>query len=229
MEVRAVARFIRVQPRKARIVGELIKGKHVHDALAILKFTPNASARVLEKLLESAIANAENNNHLDGDALKVQQVTVDQGPSLKRIQPRAMGRAYRILKRTSHIAIILTEAEARPSRKRKEEPKRRLLSRRRKAAPEEAAAQGHRRGRKAAAAPEEVREEQPAVVEEEVAEAEAAELEEQVEPEAAAQEAAAETETAEVEEPQTAHSEPSVEESGEPTESESNDKPEGGQ
>jgi len=190
MEVRAAARFIRVPPRKARAVGALVKGKHVHDALAILKFTPNASARIVEKLVKSAIANAENNNHLDGDALKVQQVIVDQGPSLKRIQPRAMGRAYRILKRTSHIAVVVTEAEARVSRKRKAEPKRGFLRRRRaEAEAPEAAAPGHRRGKRAAepkkkeiapaveeapaAQPEVI--EEPAAAEPEAAEAQAAE------------------------------------------------------
>ena len=140
MDVRAGARFIRVPPRKARAVAALVKGKHVHDALAILKFTPNASARIMEKILKSAIANAENNNRLDGDALKVQQVVVDQGPSMKRVQPRAMGRAYRILKRTSHIFFVLTEAEARPARGHKAEGKTRrgFLSRARKDATEPA-------------------------------------------------------------------------------------------
>jgi len=111
MEAKAAVRFVRVPPRKARYVIDTIRGKNVHDALAILKFTPNAAARVIEKLLKSAVANAENNQHMDADVLVVSRANVDQGPSLKRMQPRAMGRAYAILKRTSHIAIELTEGE----------------------------------------------------------------------------------------------------------------------
>ncbi len=151
MEVKAVARFMRVPPRKARLVGELIKGKHVHDALAILKFTPNASARIIEKLVKSAVANAENNNHLDGNALKVLRVVIDQGPSLKRIQPRAMGRAYRILKRTSHIAVIVTEAEARVPHKQRHaegQPKRGLFPRKKKTEPEAAKPTASKRKKK---------------------------------------------------------------------------------
>jgi large subunit ribosomal protein L22 len=164
MEVRAGVRFIRVPPRKARAVAALVKGKHVHDALAILKFTPNATAKILVKLVKSAVANAENNNHLDGDALKVQRVIVDQGPSYKRTQPRSMGRAYRILKRTSHIAVILTEAEARPTRGRKKaesETRRGFLSKRRSAkTADETAEKKRRRKEERAVEPEKPVEEQ---------------------------------------------------------------------
>ncbi|MDO8683603.1 MAG: 50S ribosomal protein L22 [Armatimonadota bacterium] len=111
MEARAVARFVRVTPRKARFVVDAVRGKNVHDALAILKFTPNQAARVVEKLLKSAVANAENNHHMDADLLKVSTVFVDNGPTMKRIHPRAMGRAYSILKRSSHITLVVEEGE----------------------------------------------------------------------------------------------------------------------
>ena len=111
MEARAVARFVRVTPRKARYVVDTVRGKNVHDALAILKFTPNAAARVVEKLLKSAIANAENNHRMNADVLVLSRTNVDNGPTLKRMQPRSMGRAYAILKRTSHITVALTEGE----------------------------------------------------------------------------------------------------------------------
>jgi len=111
MESRAAVRFVRVPPRKARFVIDGIRGKNVHDALAILKFTPNAAARTIEKLLKSAVANAENNHHMDADLLRVSQAFVDDGPRMKRMHPRAMGRAYLILKRTSHITIAVEEGE----------------------------------------------------------------------------------------------------------------------
>lgn len=109
METKAVARYIRIAPRKVRLVVDLIRGKQVGEALAILKHTPKAASPVVEKLLNSAIANAENNNNLDPNGLVVQKVFVDQGPTLKRFRPRAMGRASRIHKRTSHITVVLNE------------------------------------------------------------------------------------------------------------------------
>jgi large subunit ribosomal protein L22 len=121
MEARAIARFVRVPPRKARLVIDLVRGKETKEALAILQFTPNKAARIIEKVLRSAIANAENNHHMDPDSLKVSLAKVDQRPSLKRGHPRAMGRFYRILKRTSHIMIEVSEIEGRivvPSRER---------------------------------------------------------------------------------------------------------------
>jgi large subunit ribosomal protein L22 len=109
MEAKATAKYVRISPRKARIVADIIKGKPVEDALNILKYTPKKAARIINKVLNSALANAEQNYSLDVDNLYVKQVRVDGGPSWKRIQPRAMGRAYRILKRTSHITVIVDE------------------------------------------------------------------------------------------------------------------------
>jgi large subunit ribosomal protein L22 len=116
MEAKAVVKFVRVPPRKARLVVDAVRGKHVQDALAILKFTPNFAARTVEKLIMSAAANAENNHHMNPDALKVVHICVDEGPRLKRIQPRAHGRAFRIIKRTSHISVGLVESEIKPKR-----------------------------------------------------------------------------------------------------------------
>jgi large subunit ribosomal protein L22 len=107
MEAKAKIRYIRVTPRKARLVVDLIRGKRVGDALSVLKFTPNHASKVVEKLLRSAIANAEQKNISDVDRLKVKQAFVDQGPSLKRVMPRAMGRANIIRKRSSHITLVL--------------------------------------------------------------------------------------------------------------------------
>ncbi len=109
METRAIARYIRISPRKARLVAHNITGKPVEDALNILKFTPKKAAVQISKVLSSAIANAEQNTSLDIDSLFVKQVRVDEGPTWKRIKPRAMGRANRILKRTSHITVIVDE------------------------------------------------------------------------------------------------------------------------
>ncbi|MEN6371185.1 MAG: 50S ribosomal protein L22 [Armatimonadota bacterium] len=106
----AVAKYIRISPRKVRFVVDAIRGKHVQDALAILQFVPNNAARTVSKLLKSAIANAENNHRMDSDSLEVIHIHVDEGPTLKRISPRAMGRAYRIMKRTSHITVGLGES-----------------------------------------------------------------------------------------------------------------------
>jgi len=105
----AIHKFARISDRKARIVLEQIKGKGVEQAAAILQFNPRYGAVLVSKVLKSAVANAEENHSLDAAALYVQEVFADQGPTLKRIQPRAKGRAYRINKRTSHITIILNE------------------------------------------------------------------------------------------------------------------------
>ena len=110
MEARATAKFIRVSPQKTRLVAENIKGKPIEDALNILKFTPKKSAQVLSKVLTSAIANAEQLPGIDIDSLFVKTVRVDEGPRWKRIQPRAMGRAYRIVKKTSHITVVVDES-----------------------------------------------------------------------------------------------------------------------
>ncbi|NLJ73428.1 MAG: 50S ribosomal protein L22 [Firmicutes bacterium] len=111
MEARAVARHIRISPRKARQVVDLIRDKDVDEALSILRFTPKAGSPIVEKVLRSAIANAENNHDMDVDSLYVAECYVDQGPTLKRIRPRARGMADRIRKRTSHITVILREKE----------------------------------------------------------------------------------------------------------------------
>ena len=111
MEARAVARYVRVSPRKARLVVDLIRGKKIDDARAILKFSPRAAAEVVEKVLNSAVANAERNLHLRSEDLIVGSTFVDEGPTLKRIRPRAMGRAFRINKRTSHITVIVKQRE----------------------------------------------------------------------------------------------------------------------
>ncbi len=109
MEVKARLRFARVSPRKVRLVANLIRGKRSEEALTILTFTKKAAARILIKLLKSAIANASQKKHIDIDRLYVKRITVDQGPTLKRYTPRALGRATMIRKRTSHIHIILDE------------------------------------------------------------------------------------------------------------------------
>jgi len=109
MEAKAVAKFIRVSPRKARIVAENIKGKAVEEALNILRFTPQKPAELIRKVLYSAISNAEQMPGVDVDSLIVESVVVNEGPTWKRIQPRAMGRAYRIRKRTSHITVVVKE------------------------------------------------------------------------------------------------------------------------
>lgn len=109
MEVRARLRFARVAPRKVRLVADLIRGKRSEEALNILTFTKKAAAKILIKLLKSAIANASQKKHIDIDRLYVKRITVDQGPTLKRYTPRALGRATMIRKRTSHIHITLDE------------------------------------------------------------------------------------------------------------------------
>ena len=109
MEAKAVAKYIRVSPRKTRIVADIIKGKGVEDALNILRFTPKKPAKILSKVLYSAISNAEQMPGVDVDSLIVDTILVNEGPTQKRIQPRAMGRAYRIRKRTSHITIVVKE------------------------------------------------------------------------------------------------------------------------
>jgi ribosomal protein L22 len=110
LAVRARAKYVRSAPRKARLVMDHIRGKEVSDARAILKHTPRAVAADISKLLESAVANAENNFELDPEDLKVGTAYVDEGPTIKRYRPRALGRATRINKRTSHMTITLTEA-----------------------------------------------------------------------------------------------------------------------
>ena len=109
MESKAIGRNIRVTPRKARLVVDVIRGKRVGDALAMLKFMPVHASKVVEKILKSAVANAEQKNIPDVDRLKVKTAFVDQGPTMKRVMPRAMGRANIIKKRSSHITLVLGE------------------------------------------------------------------------------------------------------------------------
>ena len=111
MEARAYLRYVRIAPRKVQIVLDLIRNKPVDLAMAILKNTSKAACEPLAKLLASAIANAENNHNMNKDALYVAECFVSPGPTLKRIMPRAQGRAFRILKRTSHITLVLKEKE----------------------------------------------------------------------------------------------------------------------
>lgn len=109
MEAKAVARYIRISPRKIRIVIDLIRGKNVGEALAILKHTPKAASEVVEKVLNSAIANAEHNYDMNTDNLYVAAAYADQGPTLKRIHPRSRGQAFKILKRSSHVTVVVKE------------------------------------------------------------------------------------------------------------------------
>jgi large subunit ribosomal protein L22 len=109
MQAKAIARYIRIAPRKVRLVIDLIRGKAVGDAVAILRHTPKAASPVVEKVLNSAVANAEHNYEMNVNRLVISEVFVDQGPTLKRFRPRAMGRASKIHKRTSHITLVLTE------------------------------------------------------------------------------------------------------------------------
>ena len=109
METKAQAKYIRIAPRKVQVIISAIKGRKVEEAISILQFMPRKGARILQKVLHSAVANAEQNK-VDIDTLVVKTVLVDGGPTLKRFMPRAMGRAYPILKRTSHITVFLEEA-----------------------------------------------------------------------------------------------------------------------
>lgn len=119
MQAIAKARFVRTSPRKARLVIDTIRGKDVKEAQAILQFTPNYAARLIEKVLKSAVANAENNHHMDGDNLKVATAMVDGGPLMKRVRYAPMGRGYRMVKRLSHIMVGVEETEPKPEKKRK--------------------------------------------------------------------------------------------------------------
>ena len=114
--VKATARYVRVAPNKARQVIAQIRGLDIEDARAILRLSPKGVSEQILKTLNSAAANAENNNNYDADRLVVAEAWVDEGPMLKRFQPRAMGRAYRVRKRTSHITLAVAEKPAAPSR-----------------------------------------------------------------------------------------------------------------
>ncbi|WP_349258377.1 50S ribosomal protein L22 [Stackebrandtia sp.] len=109
---RAVARFVRVSPMKARRVVNLVRGLTADEALTVLQFAPQAASEPVYKVVASAIANAENNEKLDRESLLVSEAYVDEGPTMKRYRPRAHGRAYRIRKRTSHITVVLESVQA---------------------------------------------------------------------------------------------------------------------
>ncbi|EFI85216.1 50S ribosomal protein L22 [Listeria grayi] len=108
---KSVAKTVRIAPRKARIVIDLIRGKQIGEAIAILKYTPRAASPIIEKVLKSAIANAEHNYDLDVNSLVVSEAFVDEGPTLKRFRPRAKGSASPINKRTSHITVVVSEVK----------------------------------------------------------------------------------------------------------------------
>lgn len=112
METRAVLRFAKISPQKTRLVVDQIRGLPVEKALTLLKFSNKKAATPVRKVLESAIANAENNENADVDELKVSKIYVDGGPVMKRVKPRAKGRADRIIKRTSHITVFVSDGEA---------------------------------------------------------------------------------------------------------------------
>jgi large subunit ribosomal protein L22 len=109
MEVRAAAKYVRVSPQKVRKLIDAVKGKPVEDGLNLLKFMPQKAASIVEKTIRSAVANADQIPDMDVDSLVIQNITADQGPTLKRFKARARGRGTRILKRTSHITVILSE------------------------------------------------------------------------------------------------------------------------
>jgi large subunit ribosomal protein L22 len=109
--VRASARYVRIAPRKARLIADQVRGLHIEKARALLQFSPRGAAHDIHKLIDSAAANAENNHDLVADEMRVSSITVDEGPTLKRYRPRAQGRATPIHKRTSHIVVALTPVE----------------------------------------------------------------------------------------------------------------------
>ncbi|MCF8082128.1 MAG: 50S ribosomal protein L22 [Deltaproteobacteria bacterium] len=109
METRAVAKFTRISPQKVRLIMDQVRGKRVEEALNLLMFAPQRGARIIRKLVSSAVANAEENAGLDVDTLYIKRIYADQGPTLKRWRARALGRATRINKRTSHLTVVLDE------------------------------------------------------------------------------------------------------------------------
>ncbi len=112
MEAKAVAKYVRISPLKVGYICDEIRGMQVDEALALLKFTPKRGARILEKVLNSAVANAENNFNLNRDELYVKSAYANDGPTMKRYRPKAKGMAYPILKRSSHIGVVVEEKDA---------------------------------------------------------------------------------------------------------------------
>ena len=111
MEAKAQAKMVRISSRKVKLVIDLVRGKNVGEALAILRLTPKAASPVVEKVIMSAVANAEHNYNMEVEKLFVKEIFVGEGPTLKRFRPRAQGRATQILKRTSHITAVVAERE----------------------------------------------------------------------------------------------------------------------
>ena len=109
MEVKAVAKYIRISPQKVRLIIDVVKGKQVEAGLDMLKFMPQKAASIIEKVIRSAVANADQYPDIDVDSLVIRNIIADQGPTLKRFRARARGRGTRILKRTTHITVILSE------------------------------------------------------------------------------------------------------------------------
>jgi ribosomal protein L22 len=109
--VRASAKYVRISPRKARLIADQVRGLDIEKARALLEFSPRGAARDIQKLINSAAANAENNHDLIGDEMRVSEIRVDEGPTLKRFRPRALGRATPIHKRTCHISVVLQPTE----------------------------------------------------------------------------------------------------------------------
>ena len=112
MEVSATGKYIRISPRKVRLVTDTVRGKPVNEALAALRFLPQRGAKLVAKVVRSAVANAENNYNLAAEDLYIARIYVDEGPTLKRYRPRARGRAGPILKRSSHLTVVVDEKEA---------------------------------------------------------------------------------------------------------------------
>jgi large subunit ribosomal protein L22 len=117
MEIKASAKYLRVSPTKLRLVTRPLRGKKVEDALALLRFLPQKGARFISKVVEAAVANAEQRPQVDVDTLFVKNIWVDGGPTFKRFRPRAMGRVNRILRRTSHITVVLAEGPSQPKKR----------------------------------------------------------------------------------------------------------------
>ncbi len=111
MQARSEAKHVRISPRKMKPIANLVRGKNVKDAQAILKFTPRKGAEIFLKVLNSAVANAENNHHMDVDTLIVKDIYANQGPTLKRWNAGSMGRANPVLKRSSHVGVVVEEKE----------------------------------------------------------------------------------------------------------------------
>lgn len=109
MEARAIAKYVRISPRKLKPITDMVRGMNADEALAVLEFTPRTGAKVLAKVIKSAKANAENNHDMDTDKLYVAAVNANQGPTMKRWRAGSMGRGMRILKRSSHIDVVLKE------------------------------------------------------------------------------------------------------------------------